>query len=122
MRRIDLAGLMSSVLRTHLHAYDPIFSMALRYLISIHRAYCLRQGVTSPISDLTERLLLEERDPPATPQDTLYELPPFDEFDIQALAHAVELTRQGAIDSLRFAKGDLLQAFQCFPSKVFQHL
>ncbi|KAK4260072.1 hypothetical protein QN277_003240 [Acacia crassicarpa] len=112
MRRIDLVGLMSSVLRAHLHAYDPIFSMALRYLISIHRAYCLRQGVTSPISDLTERLLLEERDPPATPQDTLYELPPFDEVDIQALAHAVELTRQGAIDSLRFAKGDLLQAFQ----------
>jgi len=46
---------------------------------SIHRAYCLRQGITSPISDLTERLLLEERDPPATPQDILYEVPPFDE-------------------------------------------
>lgn len=46
---------------------------------SIHRVYCLRQGITSPISDLTERLLLEERDPPATPQDILYEVPPFDE-------------------------------------------
>lgn len=34
------------------------------------------------------------------------------QVDIQALAHAVELTRQGAIDSLRFAKGDLDQAFQ----------
>lgn len=34
------------------------------------------------------------------------------QVDIQALAHAVELTRQGAIDSLRFAKGDLFQAFQ----------
>ncbi|KAK7251062.1 hypothetical protein RIF29_33937 [Crotalaria pallida] len=111
-RRFDLAGFMSSMLRAHLHAYDPIFSMALRYLISIHRAYCLRQGISSPISDLTERLLLEERDPPATPQDTLYEVPPFDEVDIQALAHAVELTRQGAIDSLRFAKGDLVMAFQ----------
>ncbi|KAI4314955.1 hypothetical protein L6164_027811 [Bauhinia variegata] len=111
-KRFDLAGLLSSVLRAHLQAYDPVFSMALRYLISIHRAYCLRQGATSPISDLTERLLLEERDPPATPQDTLYEVPPFDEVDIQALAHAVELTRQGAIDSLRFAKGDLFQAFQ----------
>lgn len=33
-------------------------------------------------------------------------------MDIQALAHAVELTRQGAVDSLRFAKGDLLKAFQ----------
>lgn len=46
---------------------------------SIHRVYCLRQGITSPISDLTERLLLEERDPSATPQDILYEVPPFDE-------------------------------------------
>lgn len=36
------------------------------------------------------------------------------QVDIQALAHAVELTRQGAIDSLRFAKGDLFQAFQVF--------
>ena len=34
------------------------------------------------------------------------------QVDIQALAHAVELTRQGAIDSLRFTKGDLFHAFQ----------
>lgn len=33
-------------------------------------------------------------------------------MDIQALAHAVELTRQGAVDSMKFAKGDLFQAFQ----------
>ncbi|KAL0382182.1 UNVERIFIED_CONTAM: hypothetical protein Scaly_0505500 [Sesamum calycinum] len=79
---------------------------------SIHKGFCLRQGVSSPITDLTERLLLEERDPPATPQESLFEAPPFDEVDIQALAHAVELTRQGAVDSLRFAKGDLHQAFQ----------
>ncbi|XP_059640086.1 uncharacterized protein LOC132282429 isoform X2 [Cornus florida] len=111
-RRFDIAGLLSSVLRAHLHAYDPVFSMTLRYLISIHKGFCFRQGILSPISDLTERLLLEERDPPATPQESLYEAPPFDEVDIQALAHAVELTRQGAIDSLRFAKGDLFQAFQ----------
>ncbi|KAJ7952878.1 CTLH LisH motif-containing protein [Quillaja saponaria] len=111
-RRLDIAGLLSSVLRAHLHAYDPVFSMTLRYLISIHKGYCLRQGVSSPVSDLTERLLLEEQDPPATPQDSFYEVPPFDEIDIQALAHAVELTRQGAVDSLRFANGDLFQAFQ----------
>ncbi|CAL9138879.1 unnamed protein product [Musa acuminata var. zebrina] len=111
-RRFDLAGLLSSILRAHLHAYDPVFSMTLRYLISIHKVFCCRQGVSSPISDLTERLLLEDRDPSATPQESLYEAPPFDEVDIQALAHAVELTRQGAIDSLRFAKGDLYQAFQ----------
>ncbi|KAK4584575.1 hypothetical protein RGQ29_022340 [Quercus rubra] len=111
-KRFDIAGLMSSVLRAHLHAYDPVFSMTLRYLISIHKVYCFRQGIVSPISDLTQRLLLEERDPPATPHESLYEAPPFDEVDIQALAHAVELTRQGAIDSLRFSKGDLFLAFQ----------
>ncbi|XP_024172242.1 uncharacterized protein LOC112178316 [Rosa chinensis] len=86
--------------------------MTLIYLISIHKGFCLRQGISSPISDLKTRLLLEERDPPAIPQESLSEAPPFDEVDIQALAHAVELTRQGAVDSLRFAKGDLFQAFQ----------
>ncbi|EYU44384.1 hypothetical protein ABFS82_08G048400 [Erythranthe guttata] len=111
-RRFEIAGFLSSVLRAHLHAYDPIFSMTLRYLISIHKGFCLHQGFSSPITNLTERLLLEERDPPATPQESLFEVPPFDEVDIQALAHAVELTRQGAVDSLKFAKGDLHQAFQ----------
>ncbi|XP_051127068.1 uncharacterized protein LOC127248655 [Andrographis paniculata] len=111
-RRFEIAGLLSSVLRAQLHAYDPIFSMTLRYLISIHKGFCIRQGICSPITDLTERLLFEERDPPAMPQESLFEAPPFDEVDIQALAHAVELTRQGAVDSLRFAKGDLQQAFQ----------
>nr|CAB3503363.1 unnamed protein product [Digitaria exilis] len=97
-RRFELAGLLSSILRAHLQAYDPILSMTLRYLISIHKIYCTRQGISSPISDLTERLLFEDRDPPVV--------------DVQALAHAVELTRQGAVDSLKFAKGDLYQAFQ----------
>ncbi|CAA7401625.1 unnamed protein product [Spirodela intermedia] len=111
-RRFDTAGLLSSILRAHLHSYDPVFSMTLRYLISIHKVYCFRQGIQSPISDLTQRLLFEDRDPPGIPQENLYEAPPFDEVDIQALAHAVELTRQGAIDSLKFAKGNLYQAFQ----------
>ncbi|KAJ0096518.1 hypothetical protein Patl1_28724 [Pistacia atlantica] len=111
-RRFEIAGLMSSVLRAHLHAYDPVFSMTLRYLISIHKGFCFHQGLLSPISDLTERLLLEERDPPATPQESSYEAPPFDEVDIQALAHAVKITRQGAVDSLRFTRGDLFLAFQ----------
>lgn len=39
----------------------------------------------SPISDLTERLLLEECDPPATPQESLYEAPPFDEVRFQTV-------------------------------------
>ncbi|KAJ3702566.1 hypothetical protein LUZ61_006271 [Rhynchospora tenuis] len=111
-RRFDLAGLLSSILRAHLHAYDPIFSMTLKYLISIHKLFCNHQGIPSPISDLTERLLYEERDPPALSQEMFYEAQPFDEVDIQALANAVELTRQGSVDSLKFAKGDLLLAFQ----------
>ncbi|CAN6299582.1 unnamed protein product [Urochloa humidicola] len=111
-RRFELAGLLSSMLRAHLRAYDPILSMTLRYLISIHKVYCTRQGIKSPISDLTERLLFEDRDPPVVPQECSLEAPPFDEVDVQALAHAVELTRQGAVDGLKFAKGDLYQAFQ----------
>ncbi|XP_019058990.1 PREDICTED: uncharacterized protein LOC104821272 isoform X2 [Tarenaya hassleriana] len=107
-----MAGLMSSVLRACLQAYDPVFSMTLRYLISIHKGFCFRQGIVSPVSDLTQRLLLEERDAPAPPLESLYEAPPFDEVDIQALAHAVDLTRQGAVESMRFAKGDLFLAFQ----------
>ncbi|XP_023642849.1 uncharacterized protein LOC17875902 isoform X2 [Capsella rubella] len=107
-----MAGLMSSVLRASLQAYDPVFSMTLRYLISIHKGFCFHQGISSAVSDLTHRLLLEERDAPATPPESMYEVPPFDEVDIQALAHAVELTRQGAVDSMKFAKGDLFQAFQ----------
>jgi hypothetical protein len=32
--------------------------------------------------------------------------------DVQALAHAVDLSRQEAIDSLRYAEGDLTIAFK----------
>uniref|UniRef100_A0A452YGP2 Uncharacterized protein n=1 Tax=Aegilops tauschii subsp. strangulata TaxID=200361 RepID=A0A452YGP2_AEGTS len=53
--------------------------MSLRYLISIHKVFCSRQGVSSPISDLTERLLFEDRDPPAVTQECSVEAPPFDE-------------------------------------------
>ncbi|KAF6158172.1 hypothetical protein GIB67_014966 [Kingdonia uniflora] len=38
--------------------------------------------------------------------------PVANEADIQALAHVVELTRQGVVDSLEFSKGNLFQAFQ----------
>ncbi|KAF6171171.1 hypothetical protein GIB67_035128 [Kingdonia uniflora] len=34
------------------------------------------------------------------------------QVDIQALAHTVELTRQGVVNSLEFSKGNLFQAFQ----------
>ncbi|XP_031498854.1 uncharacterized protein LOC116263305 isoform X2 [Nymphaea colorata] len=111
-RRFDLAASLSSVLRDQLQAYDPLFSMTLRYLVSIHKEFCYRQGVVSPVSDVIEHLLVKERDPPATPQEGLCEAPLYDEVDIQALAHAVQLTRQGAVDSLRYAKGDMFRAFQ----------
>ncbi|XP_006662311.3 uncharacterized protein LOC102722149 [Oryza brachyantha] len=111
-KRFELAGLLSSILRAHLQAYDPILSMTLRYLISIHKQLCSRQGISSPISDLTERLLFDDCDLPAVPQECSLEAAPFDEVDVQALAHAVELTRQGAVESLKFAKGDIFQAFQ----------
>lgn len=63
---------------------------------SIHKGFCFREGVSSPISDLTERLLLDERDPPATPKESLYEAPPFDEvrwlnFLIKILIKKLEL-------------------------------
>ena len=32
--------------------------------------------------------------------------------DVQGLAHAVELSRQGAVDSLRFTGGNLMAAFK----------
>ncbi|KAF6159425.1 hypothetical protein GIB67_032196 [Kingdonia uniflora] len=79
IRRFKIAGLLSYALRAYLSAYDPIFSMTLRYLISIHKGFFLLQGIYLPISDLTERLLLEERDPPLVPQESLFEAPPFDE-------------------------------------------
>ncbi|KAF6144761.1 hypothetical protein GIB67_016835 [Kingdonia uniflora] len=112
IRRFEIARLLLSVRRAYLSAYDPIFSMTLRYLISIHKGFCLRQGISSPILDLTERLLLEERDPPPVPQESLYEARLIDKVDIQVLAHVVELTRQGAIDSLEFSKGIFFKHFR----------
>ncbi|GJW10972.1 reverse transcriptase domain-containing protein [Tanacetum coccineum] len=94
-RLFELAGLMTSVLvKNSISTFQSlVFSL-------------------SGVRNLNERLLLEEHDLSATPQEGLFEAPPFDEVDIQALAHAVELTRKGAVDSLKFAKGDLFHAFQ----------
>ena len=59
-----------------------LFFKFLPMFCSIHKGFCFHQGFLSPISDLTERLLLEERDPPASPQESLYEAPPFDEVSL----------------------------------------
>lgn len=40
-RRFELAGSLSSILRAHLQAYDPILSMTLRYLIRYLLQYIL---------------------------------------------------------------------------------
>lgn len=53
------------------------------YLTSIHKGFCFHQGISSAVSDLTHRLLLEERDAPAPPLESMYEVPPFDEVTWQ---------------------------------------
>ncbi|XP_057853259.2 uncharacterized protein LOC131063465 isoform X1 [Cryptomeria japonica] len=111
-RRFELAALMTSTLKACLRAYDPCFSQTLKYLLSIQNSYYFRQNSRSPISDVSDKLLLQERDPPATLRESLYEASQFNEVDVQALAHSVELPRQGAIDSLRYTDGDLFAAFQ----------
>lgn len=111
-RRSELAALVASTMKARLRAYDPCFSQTLKYLLSVHNGFCYRQSFTSTISHISKKLLSEERDPPATLQEPLYEAPQFKEVDVQALAHAVGLPRQGAIDSLRYTDGDLFAAFQ----------
>lgn len=111
-RRSELAALVASTIKARLRAYDPCFSQTLKYLLSVHNGYCYRQSFTSTISHISKKLLSEERDPPATLQESLYEAPQFKEVDVQALAHAVGLPRQGAVDSLRYTDGDLFVAFQ----------
>ena len=49
-RRFDIAGLMSSVLRAHMQAYDPVFSMTLRYLIRFFLHFLL-SSCPPPIID-----------------------------------------------------------------------
>ncbi|GJM84424.1 hypothetical protein PR202_ga00092 [Eleusine coracana subsp. coracana] len=48
----------------------------------VNEVFCSRQGISSPISDLTERLLFEDRDPPVVPQECSLEAPPFDENEL----------------------------------------
>ena len=48
-------------------------------MYSIHKGFFFHKGISSPILDLTLRFHLEERDPLANPQESLYEVPPFDE-------------------------------------------
>lgn len=69
----------------------------------------------SPIVEICSNVLLKDRDPPATPQESLLEAPKFSESDVQDLASALELSRQGAVDSLRFTGGDLSAAFKNEP-------
>nr|XP_024373806.1 uncharacterized protein LOC112281474 isoform X3 [Physcomitrium patens] len=112
VRRTELAATVSSTLTAQLQAYDPLLSSIVRYLISIHDNFCQRQALASPILHICSNLLSKDRDPPATPQERLLEAPKFSESDVQDLAQAVEISRQGAVDSLRFTGGDLSAAFK----------
>ncbi|CAM6079122.1 unnamed protein product [Sphagnum tenellum] len=111
-RRFELAATITSTLKAQLRVYDPLLSLTLRYLISIHNGYCLQQGVPSSIVDVTAKVVLKDRDPPAMPHEGLLEAPSFNESDVQALAQAAGLSRQGALNSLRFTNGDLFAAFK----------
>lgn len=112
VRRAELAATIASTLTAQLQGYDPLLSSTIRYLISVHNGYCQRQALPSPILDICSNLLFKDRDPPATPQECLLEAPKFSESDVQDLAQALELSRQGAVDSLRFTGGDLSAAFK----------
>eukprot|EP00897_Mesotaenium_endlicherianum_P010283 jgi/Mesen1/9283/ME000060S08715 len=111
-RRGELAAIVASTLRGTLRAYDAPLSLALRYLMSLHLRLCARQGTASPIEELIRPVLSEECDPSASPLESLLEAPSFNEADVQSLVQAADLSRQGAIDSLRFTHGDLNLAFK----------
>ncbi|KAL3689657.1 hypothetical protein R1sor_015966 [Riccia sorocarpa] len=110
-KRAELAAIVASTLKAQQHAYDPLFSLMLRYLISVQNAYCHQQGLMSPIADIATSILVKERDPPAAPRSG-GEAPNFSEADVQALAQAADLPRQAAVNSLRYTEGDLTFAFK----------
>ncbi|KAG6557976.1 hypothetical protein Mapa_000155 [Marchantia paleacea] len=112
VRRAELAAIVASTLKAQQHAYDPLFSLTLRYLISVQNAYCQQQAMVSPVAEIAASLLSKDRDPPAAPRESLLEAPNFSEADVQALAQAVDLPRQGAVNSLRYTGGDLTSAFK----------
>ncbi|KAL2631744.1 hypothetical protein R1flu_016430 [Riccia fluitans] len=110
-KRAELAAIVASTLKAQQHAYDPLFSLTLRYLIRVQNAYCHQQGIVSPIADIAAPLLAKDRDPPAAPRAG-GEAPNFSEADVQALAQAADLPRQAAVNSLRYTEGDLTFAFK----------
>jgi hypothetical protein len=48
-------------------------------LCSVHNGYCLQQGMLSSIIDVTAKVLLMDRDPPAMSHEGLLEAPDFNE-------------------------------------------
>lgn len=117
-RRTELAATVASVLKAQLHGYEPLFALALRYLVSTHNSFCFRRGVASPIAHIANTVLVKEKDPPAVLHDGLVEAPNFSESEVQALAHAVGVSRQGAVDSLRYTGGDLIAALKNELSRI----
>lgn len=55
-------------------------------ICSLHNGYCKRQGETSSIAEICSNLLSKDRDPPATPQEAVTEIPKFSEVYILTIA------------------------------------
>ncbi|EFJ13701.1 hypothetical protein SELMODRAFT_446225 [Selaginella moellendorffii] len=115
-RRANLAATVASTLKAHMHADDPLFSLAICYLISVHNAYCMRKNL--PLGDIASGILLKDRDPPPAFQDLSGEVQTFNEVDVQALAQAAELPRHDAIHSLRYTRGDVMAALKNELSRI----
>ncbi|XP_024530660.1 uncharacterized protein LOC9646305 [Selaginella moellendorffii] len=115
-RRANLAATVASTLKAHMHADDPLFSLTICYLISVHNAYCMRKNL--PLGDIASDILLKDRDPPPAFQDLSGEVQTFNEVDVQALAQAAELPRHDAIHSLRYTRGDVMAALKNELSRI----
>ncbi|GAQ85873.1 LisH motif-containing protein [Klebsormidium nitens] len=114
-QRFNLAGTLASNLRAAAAAYDPLLSLLLRYLISIQKRFLEIAGNLQPsvrLGRVLREVPFDEKDPPLVPKSSLDRAPDFKEKDVQDLAHAVELPRQAAVDSLRVANGHVITALK----------
>ncbi|KAL2643214.1 hypothetical protein R1flu_010801 [Riccia fluitans] len=85
-KRAELAAIVASTLKAQQHAYDPLFALTLRYLISVQ---CHQQGIVSPIADIAAPLLAKDRDPPAAPRKA--EAPNFSERSLEKSTRVTQL-------------------------------
>ncbi|KAL2641796.1 hypothetical protein R1flu_009383 [Riccia fluitans] len=86
-KRAELAAIVASTLKAQQHAYDPLFALTLRYLISVQ---CHQQGIVFPIADIAAPLLAKDRDPPTAPRAG-GEAPNFSEKSLEKSMRATQL-------------------------------